>query len=180
MMTRLCLFVMCFSLTLSALAYGQGPKKPRTLDDYRARTLQELGAMLPDTFRKALDESAARGQVTRTIVHGELFPSRVKVVYADMKRSLPDVKHTVISEWANGFAGAPEFYKRSYQTEKLFTEGNESYWMAVREDLLSSEWKKGEALELCVVKMGNALIDDKLEPVILIEQVVPIDAFSNW
>ena len=129
--------------------------------------------MLPDNFSKELKESAARGDVTRIVVHAELYPSRVTAVYADMRRPLLDLKDTVISQWANGFAGAPEFYTRSYETEMLFTEGEESYWITVRKDLLSREWKKGDAVELFLIKMGNVRVGDKLEPVLLAERFIP-------
>ena len=172
MRTRLFLSMLLLPLIAAGLAYSQGEKKPRTVEDYRPRTLQELSTMLPDNFRKALDKSAD-GQVTRIVVHGELFPSRVKVVYGDVTRPLLDLKDTVIAQWANGFAGAPEFYTRSYQTEMLFTEGAESYWLAVRKDVLNREWKKGQTVELCVIKMGNVRVGDKLEPVLLVEQVIP-------
>lgn len=173
MKTRLCLLLLLLSLTATGLAYAQGEKKPRTIDDYRPRTLQELSIMLPDTFHKGLSESDARGQATRIVVHGELFPSRVKAAYGETQRPLLEGKKNVISAWANQFAGAPEFYTAPYQSEILFSEGGKSYWLAVRKEFLKREWKKGEMLELCVIKLGNARIDDKPEPVMLVEQVVP-------
>jgi hypothetical protein len=42
----------------------------------------------------------------------------------------------------------------------------------VRKELLEHDWKQGEALELCVIKMGNTKIGDELEPVVLVEQVI--------
>jgi len=59
------------------------------------------------------------------------------------------------------------------QTELLFTEGVEKYWLAVHKDLLAQEWKQGEELELCVIKLGNVQIGEALEPVLLMEKVVP-------
>jgi hypothetical protein len=54
----------------------------------------------------------------------------------------------------------------------LFTEGDEKYWLAVHKDLLSHDWKQGDTLELCVIKMGNVWIGNEFEPVMLVEQVV--------
>jgi hypothetical protein len=109
----------------------------------------------------------------KQIVHGELFPTRVKVVYSGTQRALVADKRKLITSWANQFAGVPEFYTVPYQTELLFTEGAEKYWLAVHKDLLAQDWKQGESLELCVIKFGNVRIGDEFEPVLLVEKVVP-------
>lgn len=170
MKTRLCLLILLLSTTLT---FGQGEKKPRTIADYQPRTLQELTTLLPETFRAALAERGVQGNKDmKQIVHGQLFPSRVKVVYSGTKRSLLEDKRNVIVSWANQFAGMPEFYTVPYQTELLFTEGAENYWLAVHKDLLAEDWKKGEALDLCVIKLGNVRIGDEFEPVLLVERAI--------
>lgn len=174
MKTRLCLFMLLLSLTGATLTHGQGNKKPRTLADYQPRTLQELTNLLPENFRAALEERGPEGNKDlKVIVHGELFPSRVKVVYSGMTRPLVEDKRNVIIGWANKFAGTPEFYTVPYQTELLFTEGAEKYWLVVHKDLVAQDWKQGEALELCVIKFGNVRIGEGMEPVLLVEKVVP-------
>ena len=175
MKTRLCLFVLLLSLTGVSLNYGQGEKKPRTIDDYRPRTLQELRTLLPETFRSALVDSGGdrNNKDLRVIVHGELFPSRVKAIFSGEKRPLLDNKRNVIVAWANQFAGVPEFYTAPYQTELLFTEDGKTYWLAVRKEFPEEKWKKEEAFDLCVIKLGHARIGDDLEPVLLVERVIP-------
>lgn len=173
MKTRLCLFMLVLSITGATLTYGQGEKKPRALADYQPRTLQELTTLLPETARAALAERGIEGNKDmKLIVHGQLFPSRVKVVYSGTKRPLLEDKRNVIIGWANKFAGMPEFYTVPYQTELLFTEGTENYWLAVHKELLAQDWKQGEALELCVIKLGNVRIGDEFEPVLLVERVI--------
>ena len=172
MKTRLCLLLL-LSMTGATLTYAQHEKKPRTIADYVPRTLQELSNLLPEPFRAEL---AARGlegsKDLKQIVHGELFPSRVKVVYSGTKRPLVEDRRNLIIGWANKFAGMPEFYTVPYQTELLFTEGDKSYWLVVHQDLLAQDWKQGETLELCVIKFGNVQIGDELEPVLLVEKVI--------
>ena len=174
MKSRVCLFLLFLSLTATILAYGQGPKKPRTEADYDPRTLRELSTLQPPPFAEALKERD--NEDLAVIVHGELLPSRVKVVYDGAIRPLNEKKKEVILSWSNKFAGAPEFYTVPYQTEMLFTENGESYWLAVRTEFLpkfQQELKKGEAVELFLIKMGNVRIertDEKLEPVVLIEK----------
>ena len=173
MKTRICLFLLLLSITGATLAYAQGEKKPRTVADYEPRTLQELSTLLPETFRVALAERGVEGNKDmKLIVHGQLFPSRVKAVYGGTRRPLPEDKRNVIIGWANKFAGMPEFYTVPYQTELLFTEGSEKYWLAVHNDLLATEWKQGESLDLCVIKLGNVRIGEEFQPVLLVERVI--------
>ena len=109
-------------------------------------------------------------------MHGDLLPSRVKVVYEATTRPLNKMKKDVILSWSNQFAGAPQFYTAAYQTEMLFTENGEDFWLAVRTDAVpkfEQELKKGDAVELFLIKMGSIKIertDEKLEPVVLIEK----------
>ena len=169
MKTRLCLSVLVL-IAMAGLVYSQGgPKKARTIDDYRPTTLRELSALQPD----AVAEEPSY-QDLRIIVHGTIFPSRLKVVFDGTRRPLLETKKTVIKMWANRFAGAPEFYTGPYETEMLFTENGENYWLAVRKEYLPQferELKKGDAIELFVIKLGSARDEaNKLMPVLLVEK----------
>ena len=171
MKTRICLFILLLSVTGATLTYAQGEKKPRTIADYEPRTLQELSTVMPETFRAALAERGVEGNKDlKQIVHGQMFPSRVKAVYSGTNRPLLEEKRNLIIGWANKFAGMPEFYTVPYQTELLFTEGADKYWLAVHKDLLVQDWKQGEALELLIIKLGNVRIGADFEPVLLVER----------
>jgi len=176
MKTRVCLFLLLLSLTATMLAYGQGEKKPRTEEDYYPRTLRDLSTLQPPPFAEALKNRDNKDLAI--IVHGDLLPSRVKAVYEGTTKPLNKMKKDIILSWANKFAGAPESYTASYQTEMLFTENGENYWLAVRTESVpkfEEELKKGEAVELFLIKMGSVRIertDEKLEPVLLVEKYV--------
>jgi hypothetical protein len=176
MKSRVCLFLLLLSLTATMLAYGQGEKKPRTEEDYYPRTLRDLSTLQPPPFAQALKERDNTDLAI--IVHGDLLPSRVKVVYEGTTRPLNERKKELILSWANKFAGAPESYTIRYQTEMLFTENGENYWLAVRTESLpkfEEELKKGEAVELFLIKMGSIKIertDENLAPVLLVEKFV--------
>ena len=176
MKTRLCLVVLVFSMTVTSVVFAQDVKKARAIEDYKPRTLQELSTLLPETFRKGLEEQRAKGDLNmlKIIYHSELIPARVKAVYGGTTRPIPEIKKSIIKEWANRFAGMPEFYTDPFQTETLFTEGNQKYWLALRKEFPTQNLKEGEALELCVIKLGNARISDDLdlEPVLLVEHVI--------
>jgi hypothetical protein len=173
MKTPLCLLLL-FLISLTAIrAYTQGEKKPRTEADYRARTLQELTTLQPDSIAK--DPNYKDAASLRIVVHGDLLPSRVTALYDGTTRPIVDLRKGVITAWANQFAGAPDFWTVPYDTEMLFTESGKSHWLVVRKESLvkfEQEFKKGEAVELFLVKLGNAQIDDKLEPVLLVEKFV--------
>src|SRR6185369_12586433 len=177
MKNLLCLFLLLLtSTTLSA--YGQGVKKPRTLEDYQTRTLRELKDLLPPTF--AADEQV-NYQSLAIIVHGDLLPSRVKATYQGMTKPLNERRNLLITQWAKERAGSLEFYS-SYDTEALFTADGEDCWLAVRKESLpqiEQELKKDDAVELFLIKMGNIRIDDKLEPVILVEKYTKQTGTSN-
>jgi hypothetical protein len=172
MKTQLCLFVLLLSITPMFTAYDQGEKKPRTIDDYQPRTLKELSPLVPE-YMASSPEYKDQAKDLRIIVHADLLPSRVKVTYDGTTRPLHESKKSVIKQWANRFAGAPEFYIAPYDTEMLFSENGENYWLVQRKEFVSQfeqELKKGDTIELFLIKMGNIRIDDKLEPVILIEK----------
>jgi hypothetical protein len=165
---KLCIFALL--LISAGAAYTQGEKKPRTVEDYRWRTLQELTTLQPDYLGR---DTHNKDPNLRVVVHAELLPSRVKVLYDGTTRPLVGNKKYVITEWAKHYAGAPEFYTVPYQTEMLFTEDGKSYWLAVRKEALTKfeqEFKKGDKVELFLIKMGNAHTGDKLEPVLLVEK----------
>jgi hypothetical protein len=157
------IFVLCGNSV-----FGQnlpGPKKARTLDDYQPRTLKEVVTI----------ETAVKGShegEDGIILHGNILPSRVRVIYKGLTRPLPHSKKEVIIKWARQFAGFPEFYTKPYETEILFIEDGREYWLAVKKDLvpqLGKELKDGEAVDLYVIRLGGVRTADELEYVILTE-----------
>jgi hypothetical protein len=171
MKRKLSHFALLLALLLGGnMAYGQGslgahPKKARTPDDYQARTLKEIALM------KANGES--RGNKAETmIVQADILSSRVRVIYAGSARPMPQIKKEALRQWARLYAGFPEGYTKPYETEMLFNENGTEYWLAVRKQSLShfkKELKKGEAVDLYLIRVGAAKTSDEWEPVLLIE-----------
>ncbi|MGI9069484.1 MAG: hypothetical protein ACR2HX_24150 [Pyrinomonadaceae bacterium] len=143
---------------------GPRPKRARTAEDYQPRTLKEIGAASkPESSR---DEGGGR------VVLSDLFPSRVRVAYIGSARSLPKNKKDVLHSWAQRYAGAPQHYTVPYGTELLFSEDGREYWLAVNKDLLpqfKAELKKGESLDLYVIRLGGIRTKGKWESVLLVE-----------
>jgi hypothetical protein len=152
------------------LGYGQnpsgaGPKKPRTSDDYKPRTLKEVAAV------GAGAQSLGNKEETM-VVHADILPSRVRVTYTGSARPLPQIKKEVLRQWARLYAGSPESYTEPYETELLFTENGAEYWLAVRKKSLphfEQVLKRGEAVDLYLIRVGAAKTPDEWELMLLIE-----------
>lgn len=150
-------------------SYGQdapapGPKKARTPEDYKPRTLKGISV---DS-----DAESRRGSEDQVIVLNDILPSRVRATYEGSARSLPQRKKDVLHRWAQLYAGAPEHYTAHYETELLFSEEGLDHWLAVRKELLAQfkkEIKKGEAVDLYLIRMGGVRTARKLETLLLVE-----------
>ncbi|HLL74271.1 MAG TPA: hypothetical protein VK421_03330 [Pyrinomonadaceae bacterium] len=152
------------------LAYGQDasgprPKRARTPEDYKPRTLKEVSAEGPG--------AESRGNKEETmLVEGDILPSRVRVKYAGSSRRLPPIKREVLRQWARLYAGSPEGYTKPYETEVLFTEDGAEHWLAVKREALprfERELKRGGEVDLYLIRLGAAKASGKWEPVLLIE-----------
>lgn len=168
-----------FLVVLTALllggnfVYGQdlstaGPKKARTAEDYKPRTLKEIAAM---SLVETRDELSGAEVLT-----GNLFPSRVKVTYRGFQRPLSQARRDVILHWAQRYAGAPQHYTEHYQTELLFREAGRDHLLVVNKSLLprfKQEIKKGTALDLNLIRLGGFKTKGKWVWVLLVESIAP-------
>jgi hypothetical protein len=165
---RLVHFVLAFLVGCSfvfAKDAGQaGPKKPRAPEDYQPRTLKEISAMKPDP-------KDLRDKQERLVVTADILPSVVQVSYTGSTRSIPQFKKEVIHQWARLYSGSMEHYTEPYQSEMLFIEGGKRYWLAVQKNsaLAKRELSKGEALKLYLIRVGAAIVDDKFDWTLLVE-----------
>lgn len=143
---------------------GPGPKKARTPGDYKPRTLKGISV---DS-----DAESRRGSEDEVIVLSDILPSRVRATYQGSARSLPQRKKDVLHRWAQLYAGAPQHYTAHYETELLFSEEGLDHWLAVRKESLAQfekEIKKGEAVDLYLIRMGGVRTAKKWESLLLVE-----------
>ena len=156
-------FLLCGSLASGQDASQAGNKKPRSLDDYQPRTLKEISAMKPDP--KDLSDKQ-----DRLVVTADDLPSRVGVTYTGSTRLIPQFKKEAIRQWARLYAGSIEHYTEPYQGEMLFIENGARYWLAVQKNSrLSKELRKGERLNLYLIRVGAAIVGDKFDWTLLVE-----------
>jgi hypothetical protein len=141
-----------------------GPKRARTPDDYQPRTLKEVIAL--ETTESLLNEEKD------LILQGNLRPSRVSVTFTGSTRPLPESKKDLLQKWARRFAGSVEHYTVPYQTEMLFIEDKTEHWLAVNKNSiakLSEQIKRGEAVDLFVIRLAARKTADAPEWLILVE-----------
>lgn len=151
-------------------AYGQTrsgatPKKARVWEDYQVRTLREIAR-----WKSGVDSLGDKEETM--LIYSNILPSRVRVTYTGSTRLAPQIKKEVLRQWARLYAGFPEGYTGPYETEMRFREGRKDYWLAVRTaslPLFTKELKRGEAVDLCLIRVGTARTPSKWELVLLVE-----------
>lgn len=165
-----CLVMIVALMFCGVVALGQGslgpkPKKALAPDDYKPQTLKEVVAEESNPDNRQQDEA-------NVVVHGDLRPSRVRAQYAGRSRPLPKIKKAVLYRWAQRYAGAPQHYIQPYQTELLFRDEGVEYWLAIRKESVAEfekQLKKGDAVDLFLVRLGGAVTDHKWESLLLVE-----------
>lgn len=162
-LTLLLIFVLGGSSSYGQDPLGPTPKRARTLEDYKPRTLKEITKEVPE---------GEQDRGSGVIVRGDIVPSRARVVYEGRRRPLPKTSRAVLHRWAQLYAGAPEHYTKPYETELLFREGKLKYWLAVGTPSLArlkKELKKGDAVDLFVIRLGGAKDAGIWVPLLLVE-----------
>lgn len=158
-------FVLCGDPAYGQNPLGPGPKKARTADDYQPRTLKELIA--PGTAADGRHD-----EEDGVILRGKVLPSRVRVTYTGSTRPLPLRKKDVLLKWARRFAGSPDHYTVPYETEMLVIEDGTKHWLAVKKKFvpqLGKELKKGDTVDLYVIRLGGVRTAGEWEWLILVE-----------
>jgi len=176
MRSRVSLFILLLSMTATILVYGQSEKKARTDEDYQPRTLHDLSTLYPPSMAQELKRRTDQElKEMALLVHSDPLPSRVRAEYVGKLRPINDLKKGLIISWATG--EVPPVNTAVYETEMLFADRGEGYWLVMRqEDLLKFQGlKTGDPVELLVIKMGNVRLerkDEQMEPVIVVEKYV--------
>ena len=176
---RLVLFTV---LALSgSLAYGQGslgpiPKKPRTLADYKPSTLREIVALDADSDVENRDKEDKVGKPS------DLLPFRVSVIYTGSSRPISEKSKDALFRWAQCCAGNPDQFTGPYDTEMRFDENGVAYWLAIRKRSLpdfEKELKKGEAVDLYLIRVAAGRTEGNRNWVLLIERFTTAATINN-
>ncbi len=142
------------TVTFGQDSMGARPKKARTPEDYKPRTLKEIetaGKPLLDELKRDTQGGAT------TLIHGDLFPSRVRLVYKGSVRPLTPNRKAIISQWAQRYAGYPEHYTVPYTSEVLFAENGVNRWLVVKTDdsvAFRNKLRRGAVVDLYLIRLG--------------------------
>jgi len=140
-----------------SLVYGQGslgagPKKARTLEDYKPSTLKEI--VIGDAKRDGL------------------LPFRVRVTYTASVRPISTIRNDALRDWIQCCAGSPDHYK-GYVREMRFVENGATHWLAVQDGLIADfqkDVKVGEVVDLFLIRLSAPQSRGKRGSVLLVER----------
>lgn len=158
-------FTLVVGVVLGQGPLGPQPKKARTSADYKPQTLRQVEA-------EESDDGSRQKIEGNVFVHGDLRPSRAQAIFAGESRPLPQIKKAVLHRWAQLYAGNPEHYTVPYDTELLFKEDGKEYWLAIKKESVAQfekEFREGDTVDLFLVRLGGAVIDDKWDSLVLVE-----------
>lgn len=152
-------------VSCAATREDAGVKRARTPEDYQPRTLAELVALDVDT--------ASLGNKMETMrVDGDVRPTRASGTCDGTTRPLPLVKAEVLRQWARLYAGSMDHYTVPYTYEMRFSDEGREHWVAVRSsdlDAVTGSCATRRAIELRVIRLGAALVEERWEPLLLLE-----------
>ena len=107
------------------------------------------------------------------VLSANTFPSLVKVTYTGQSRALSAKKREVIATWLKTYGPKNPEYSHLFETELLFTEGKEEYWLPVQAQVIpyfEQELQKGENVNLYLVWVGARRDSGKIEHVFLVNE----------
>ncbi|HEY0078929.1 MAG TPA: hypothetical protein VGB73_09815 [Pyrinomonadaceae bacterium] len=166
----LALLLLSASLAFAQDTSGAKPKRARTPEDYKSRTLKELSAKEQAATGSETENRTDKEETLR--VRADTLPSAVRVGYTGLKRPLPLVKKELLLQWARLYAGAMESYTVPYESEMLFNENGVGYWLPVRKRSLPDferSLKRGDEVDLYLIRLGAVRVSQGWEPLLLVE-----------
>jgi hypothetical protein len=162
-----------FSLTLFVvLIASQVFAQDFDYDKYKPRTLKEITTVLAEASFKAPDVLITDAKGGSIILSRDTFPSRVKGVYTGSSRKVSDKKKEVIAAWLRVY-GKPMEYLDLFESEYLFTEDSQEYWLPVQKQVASyfeKELQKGGKVTLFTAWVGARKEPDGVEHVFLVNE----------
>ena len=137
-------------------------------NDFERRTLQELVKINVAEDADDLKRYPDKGQF---VFRGKIMPSVVRVTYTGQSRAIGSERKKFIELFANAYAQDPN-YANLFESEFLFTEGAQEYWLPMQEPVkaFNREMKKGDAVDLYLIRPGGLRVKDKTDWIFLIEE----------
>ena len=135
-------------------------------DKYKPRTLDEI------INQHSKDAPSAKG----FLFTGDLFPSRVKVLYTAQQRPLNKERKHFISQFFKSVNRLE--LAELFTSEFLFKEGSVQYWLPVQEQLIEHfkrELKNGDKTVLFVNWIGAYNSNGKVDWIFIVNEFEALD-----
>lgn len=131
-------------------------------DVFKPRTLKELTAITTKSVRP--DDT--------WFFATTLLESKMQVTFTGESRPMLPARKQFVSNWAGVF-GQPKNYADRYETEYLYKEGDDEYWLGTQTPITKyfpKELKPGDKITLFVITTGGYRTKDGVDCVILVEE----------
>ena len=151
------------------LTFPQANAQDFPWNDFERRTLQELVKINVAEDTDNLERYPDKGQL---VFRGKIMPSVVRVTYTGQFRGISTVRKKFIELWAGSYTQTPD-YANLFASEFLFKEGAQEYWLPVQKQVakhFDEELKKGDAVDLYLVRPGGLRDKDRPDWVFLVEE----------
>ena len=151
-------------LLVFILAACAVPAAPQSFpyDIFKPRTLKEVTAITAKAVRP----------YDTWFFATTLLESKMRVTFTGQSRPMLPARRQFVSNWAGVF-GQPKEYADRYETEFLYKEGDDEYWLGTQTPVAKyfpKELKPGDTITLYVISIGGYRTKDGVECVLLVEE----------
>lgn len=156
-MRKLLLLLSIFAATAAPAAAQGFP-----YDIFKPRTLKEVTSITTKAVRP--DDT--------WFFATTLLESKMLVTFTGQSRPMLAARKEFVSSWAGVF-GHPKDYADRYETEYLYKEGDDEYWLGTQTPVAKyfpKELKPGDKMTLYVISIGGYRTKDGVDCVILVEE----------
>lgn len=137
--------------------------------DFERRTLQELVKINAQEDSEDIKRFPDKDQF---VFRGKILPSVVRLTYTGESRQVSTERKKFIELWAKLYYRNLG-YANLYETEFLFKEDTADYWLPVQKQVakyFDGELKKGELVDLYLVRPGGTRLKEKIDWIFLVEE----------
>jgi len=152
------LLIIAILLLTAAGAFAQG----FPWDIFKPRTLKEVTAITTKAVRP--DDT--------WFFATTLLESKMQVIFKGQSRPIIAARKDFISNWAGVF-GQPKDYAARYETEYLYKEGDDEYWLPTQTPITKyfpKELKSGDKMTLYLISIGGYRTKESVDCVLLVEE----------
>lgn len=162
--------LLAFALVLLAGGFFHASAQGFPWKEFERRSLKEIVAI--NESEDVEDRKRVPSQ-NRMIMRGKILSSVVRVTYVGESRPIGAERKKFIELWAGSYFSGTPGYASHYESESLFKEGADEYWLPVQKQVASyfpKELQKGDTVDLYLIRPGGLSTKEKTDWVFLVEE----------